>query len=122
MPGPSPTGYHSVTPRIFVENPARAVEFLRAAFDAVGDFNPDLPAELTIGDSMVLVSGTQVRAATSSFFYLYVADIDATYARALAAGAISLEEPKDVPYGDRRAMVEDPFGNAWQIATMLAVR
>jgi uncharacterized glyoxalase superfamily protein PhnB len=43
--------------------------------------------------------------------------IDATYNRALNAGALSLEEPRDVPYGDRRAMVEDPSGNVWQIAT-----
>ena len=44
-------------------------------------------------------------------------DADATYARALAAGARSLEPPTDMPYGDRRAMVEDAWGNTWQIAT-----
>lgn len=118
----SPTGYHSLTPRIFVEHPEAAVEFLRAAFGATGELKPGMPAELTIGDSMILVSGVEVRAATKSFFYLYVADVDATYTLALAAGANSLEDPKDVPYGDRRAMVEDPFGNGWQIATMLVAR
>jgi len=51
-----------------------------------------------------------------AFLYLYVDDID-TYQRALEAGAVSLEEPKDVPYGDRRGMVQDPCGNIWQIAT-----
>jgi uncharacterized glyoxalase superfamily protein PhnB len=40
-----------------------------------------------------------------------------TYRRALDAGAQSLEEPRDVPYGERRAMVKDPYGNIWQIAT-----
>ena len=52
-----------------------------------------------------------------AFLYLYVDDIDATYQRALRAGAVSLEEPQDLPYRDRRGMVEDPCGNIWQIAT-----
>jgi uncharacterized glyoxalase superfamily protein PhnB len=49
----------------------------------------------------------------------YVADTDATYQRALNAGARSLEEPFDTPYGDRRCMVEDKWGNTWQIATQM---
>jgi uncharacterized glyoxalase superfamily protein PhnB len=51
------------------------------------------------------------------FLYLYLEDTDAAYRRALEAGATSLEEPQDMFYGDRRAMVKDPFGNTWQIAT-----
>lgn len=118
----APTGYHNLTVRLFVEDPAAEVAFLRAAFGARGELPPDRPAELTIGDSLLLVSGTEVREATRSFLYLYLPDVDAAYARALQAGAVSLEEPRDVPYGDRRAMVEDAFGNAWQIATMLTPR
>lgn len=49
--------------------------------------------------------------------YLYVPDVDATFARAVEAGAVKREAPQDTPYGDRRAMVEDPGGNVWQIAT-----
>jgi uncharacterized glyoxalase superfamily protein PhnB len=49
--------------------------------------------------------------------YLYVDDADATYQRALKAAAVSLEEPTDMTYGDRRGMVQDPLGNIWQIAT-----
>jgi uncharacterized glyoxalase superfamily protein PhnB len=71
---------------------------------------------------MVMVSGVEVRAATRVFLYLYLDDVDAVYARAMALGATSLEAPKDVPYGDRRAMIEDPAGNTWQIATMLKPR
>jgi uncharacterized glyoxalase superfamily protein PhnB len=48
---------------------------------------------------------------------LYVEDADATYQRAIVAGAVSLEAPADMPYGDRRAMIRDPGGNVWQIAT-----
>jgi len=51
------------------------------------------------------------------FLYVYVADADDAYRRALDAGAVSLEEPWDTPYGDRRGMFQDPHGNVWQIAT-----
>ena len=118
----APTGYHNLTIRLFVEDLALEVAFLHAAFGATGGLPDGRPAELTIGDSLLLVSGTEARPATRSFLYLYVPDVDAVYARALAAGATPLEAPRDVPYGDRRTMVEDPFGNAWQIATMLTPR
>ena len=51
-----------------------------------------------------------------AFLYVYVDDADATYERAVAAGASTIEAPLDTPYGDRRAMVRDPFGNVYQIA------
>jgi uncharacterized glyoxalase superfamily protein PhnB len=114
-----PEGWHSVTPRLVVEDVAAEVAFLRAAFQASGEFHAERPAEMLIGDSIVMVSGTGVRSAMPSFLYLYVEDVDAAFARALAAGADAVEEPHDVPYGDRRAMVTDPAGNAWQIATRL---
>lgn len=114
-----PDGWHTVTPRLFVETPEKLAAFLVSAFGAVEEprFREDAPIELRIGDSMVMVGDTRTRHATSSFFYLYVPDTDATYRRAVAAGAKSLEEPEMMFYGDRRAMVEDPFGNVWQIAT-----
>ena len=65
------------------------------------------------------VSSVGPRDAMPAFLYLYVDDVDRTYQRTLEAGAVSLEEPKDLPYGDRRGMVKDPFGNVWQIATQL---
>jgi uncharacterized glyoxalase superfamily protein PhnB len=52
-----------------------------------------------------------------TMFYLYVEDCDTLYKRALSAGATSISEPKDQPYGDRSAGVNDPFGNKWYIAT-----
>lgn len=117
MPGYIPDGYSALTSRIFVDDPAAMVAFLVAAFDAAGELVGVRPAEMRVGGDVLLVGSTQVRSATSSAFYFYVPDADATYARALAAGASSMEEPGDTPYGDRRAMVTDPFGNSWQIAT-----
>jgi uncharacterized glyoxalase superfamily protein PhnB len=52
-----------------------------------------------------------------SMFYVYVPDCDALYRRALAAGAKSLHELADQPYGDRTGAVTDPFGNIWYVAT-----
>jgi uncharacterized glyoxalase superfamily protein PhnB len=93
-----------------------AVNFLRHVFDAEGHVEDGRPAEMLIGDSLVMVSGAGERELFPAFLYVYVADADATYARATAAGASTIEEPLDTPYGDRRAMVRDPFGNVFQIA------
>lgn len=111
-----PEGWHSITPRIVVDDPAGLVEFLKQVFNATGDLRTDRPSVLTIGDSLVMISGVGIRDVMPAFLYLYVDDVDASYKRALEAGAISLEGPQDLPYGDRRGMVEDPFGNIWQIA------
>ena len=114
-----PTGFHSVTPRIVCRNPADLVAFLKRVFDGRGEFVAAAPSQIRIGDSIVMVSGAGSRQPFSSLLYVYVDDVDATYERALSAGAMSIEEPSDLPYGDRRAMVRDPFGNEWQIATHL---
>ena len=66
---------------------------------------------------MLMVSASLERGPAPAFLYVYVEDTDATYRRALAAGATSLEPPRDLPYGHRRAMVRDAWGNTWQIAT-----
>jgi uncharacterized glyoxalase superfamily protein PhnB len=112
-----PEGWHSITPRLVVHEPAKLVDFLKKVFGARGDFTGDLPSVMRIGDSMVMVSGAGPRDPMPAFLYLYVDDVDATYERALEAGAVCLEEPVDLPYGDRRGMVRDPSGNLWQIAT-----
>jgi uncharacterized glyoxalase superfamily protein PhnB len=99
-----------------VRDLAVEVEFLRAVFGATGDVHPGRPAEMRIGDSVVMVSASGERELFTAFLYVYVADVDRAYQRALAAGAVSEEEPGDTPYGDRRAMVRDPSGNVFQIA------
>jgi PhnB protein len=112
-----PDGWHSVTPRLVVHDVARLVKFFKQAFGATGDYHADSPSQIRIGDSLVMVSGVGPRDTMPAFLYLYVEDVDATYRRAMKAGAISLEEPQEMPYGDRRGMVKDPAGNIWQIAT-----
>jgi uncharacterized glyoxalase superfamily protein PhnB len=99
-----------------VEDPAGAVQFLRGVFEAHGDYHPDRPAEMVVGDSVVMVSAAGPREAFPAFLYVYVDDADTTYERALAFGAQTLEPPLDTPYGDRRAMIRDAFGNVYQIA------
>jgi PhnB protein len=111
-----PPEFHSVTPRMVVSDAAGAVEFLRAVFDAVGEVQVGRPTELRIGDSLVMVTSADERELFPAFLYVYVGDADLVYNRALNAGAMSLEAPLNTPYGDRRAMVRDPFGNVFQIA------
>lgn len=108
--------FHSVTTRMVVSDAAAAVEFLRTVFDAVGQVRVGGPTEVRIGDSLVMVTSAVERELFPAFLYIYVDDADLVYRRALAAGALSLEAPFNTPYGDRRAMVRDPFGNVFQIA------
>jgi PhnB protein len=75
-------------------------------------------AELSLGESLLMTGdpmGPQVIPPGSAS--VYVPDVNATYTQALAAGAKSLEEPKDQFYGDRTARIIDPCGNQWAIAT-----
>jgi uncharacterized glyoxalase superfamily protein PhnB len=117
-----PPGWHSVVPRLVTDDVAGLVAFLRRVFGATGEASADRPAVLQIGDAHVMVSGVGPRPATAAFLYVYVDDADATWRWAVEAGARSLEEPSDMPYGDRRGMVEDRWGNVWQIATYRAPR
>jgi PhnB protein len=112
-----PAGWHSITPRLVVAHPARLVQFLRTAFGAKGELRDGAPAVMTIGDSLVMVSGIEPRPPMPAFIYISLEDSHETNERALDAGARSVEGPTDTPYGDRRAIVEDPCGNLWQIAT-----
>lgn len=118
-----PAGWHSVTPRIVAHNPGALVEFLLHVFEGTaGERSTSAPIILRIGDSNVMISEVGIRGPSRAFLYVYVHDVDATYRRALERGAQSIEEPFDTPYGDRRCMIEDQWGNTWQIAVYLAGR
>ena len=112
-----PEGWHTVTPRLFVADASKLVDFLKRAFGASGNFRSGGPSEIHIGDSIVMVGEAGVRDAMPAFLYLYLEDADGAYRRAVEGGATVIEEPRDMFYGDRRATVRDPFGNIWQIAT-----
>jgi PhnB protein len=112
----TPRGWHTVTPRIVVHEAGKLVAFVKHVFGATGDYRPDTPAVLKIGDSIVMVSDAGTRRPSPAFLCVYVEDADTTYQRAVEAGARALEAPTDLPYGDRRGMVEDNWGNTWQIA------
>jgi PhnB protein len=115
-----PDGYHTLTPRMVVSDVAGAVAFLRVTFGATGDIVDGRPTEVMIGDSVVMVSPAGERDPFPTFLYVYVADADVCHRRAVAAGAETIEAPLDTPYGDRRAMVRDPYGNLFQIAHRVA--
>jgi PhnB protein len=113
----APPGRHTLTPRIVVRDAGGLIHFLRRAFNVTGEVQNDRPSEIEIGDSVIMISDAGPREVMPAFLYVYVDDVDATYRRALEAGATSVEEPLDLPYGDRRGMVRDAWGNLWQIAT-----
>lgn len=112
-----PEGWHTVTPRIVAHDARHLVEFLRRVFDATGDYLDTRPSVMQIGDSQLMISDAGIRSPMGAFLYVYVDDTDVVYRRAVEAGATTLEEPVETPYGDRRCMVEDEWGNTWQIAT-----
>jgi PhnB protein len=117
-----PDGYNNVTPYLVVSDAGKLIDFLKETFGAKERMRMPGPdgmvahAELEIGDSVVMM-GTNPSDLFPAMLYVYVDDADATYRKALAAGAVSTEEPNDTFYGDRRAEVRDPFGNRWSFAT-----
>jgi PhnB protein len=117
-------GFRTITPYILVGGAAKFIEFLTQAFGAQERGRVPVPsgkimhAEVKVGDSILELSdGNDQYPPTLVALHYYVDDVDATYARAIEAGAISTHAPVDQPYGDREAGVKDPFGNNWFIAT-----
>lgn len=121
---PIPDGYHSVTPYLIVQGASGLIDFVKQVFNGEAFVRMEradgtiLHAEVRIGDSVVMLSDAGGESTPMpGMLHLYVNDADATYRRALAAGATSLQEPANQFYGDRSAGVKDQFGNQWWIAT-----
>lgn len=120
-----PKGHHAVAPYLVVPGVARLVEFLKASFGAElaapMATRPDgsvMHADVTIGGSHVMMgepSGSF--SPMPAMVHLYVPDVDAAYAAAIAAGAESVTEPSLQTYGDRSGGVKDASGNIWWLAT-----
>lgn len=130
MVNPIPAGYHSVTPYLMVRDAARAIAFYREAFGAqeVMRFNDPggriAHAEIRVGDSHVMLAdenqdfaGPQTLGGAGVSLMLYVEDVDATFAKAVAAGATVRRPVADQFYGDRVGTLTDPFGHVWSIGT-----
>ena len=129
---PIPEGMHSVTPHLVCDDASRAIEFYERAFgatDAARLPGPDgrlMHAHVRIGDSVVMLVdenramgalGPRAVGGTPVTLHLYVDDVDAVFARAVAAGATAVMAPADMFWGDRYGVAEDPFGHRWSIAT-----
>jgi uncharacterized glyoxalase superfamily protein PhnB len=119
-----PQGLHNVNPYLHPRRAEPLIAFLKRAFAAeeVAKYaSPDgvvQHAVVRVGDSIVEMGEAQGKYETMpAMFYLYVPNVDAVYRQAVAAGAISFQEPADQFYGDRTAAVRDNFGNKWYIAT-----
>ncbi len=127
-----PDGYYSLTPYLVIKGAAEAIEFYKKVFGAVetvrmpGEGGRIMHAEVKIGNSMLMLSDENAESgylspatlggATASVM-LYTDDVDATFKKAIAAGAKSESEPADMFWGDRMGNLKDPFGHNWAIAT-----
>ena len=123
-PSHKPQGYTSVAPYLVVAGAERTIEFLTRAFDAVelrrfaDPSGRVMHAEVRIDDTVVMIAdGGEGWPPVAAHVHVYVPDVDATYARALASGAVSLQAPVQKEDEDRRSGVRDPGGTTWWIAT-----
>lgn len=131
---PIPEGSHTVTPGLCVRGAAEAIKFYKKALGAEelmrmpGPDGRIMHAEIKIGDSIVFLSdecpempgscrAPQTLKGTSTALNLYVADVDAQFARALKAGGKQIMPVADMFWGDRYGQFQDPFGHLWGLAT-----
>ncbi|HVC01460.1 MAG TPA: VOC family protein [Steroidobacteraceae bacterium] len=127
MPAPhKPEGYTTVSPYLVVNGARSTIDFLVRVFDAVElrRFEDSsckiMHAEVRVADSVVMLAdGGPHWPPVPCYVHVYVPDVDATYRRALEAGAVSVQEPIKKSDADKRGGVKDPGGTTWWIATML---
>lgn len=119
-----PAGYTTVSPYLIVNGAAGTIDFLARVFGAVelrrfpAEDGKVMHAEVRIDDTVVMVAdAAEGWPSLASHVHVYVADVDDTYRRALAAGAESVQEPVKKDDEDRRGGVKDPGGTTWWIAT-----
>ena len=132
MTRPIPTGFHTLTPHIVVNDGAAAIEFYKKAFGAqelsrllTPDGKTVMHAQLKIGDSTLMLGGEmpprvlspKSRGGTSTNLHLYVADADAAFNLAVKTGCKVIMPIADAFWGDRYGVVEDPSGHQWSLAT-----
>src|SRR5688572_9047826 len=122
-----PEGHQTVMPYLMLDGALKFIEFTKTVFNATvtlnmhkmrEDYHTVLHSELQIGSSTIMFSDAseQWKKQTANLF-VYVADADETYHKALAEGAKTIMELSDQNYG-RTCGVEDPFGNTWWITSL----
>ena len=129
---PIPDDYPRVTPYLCVDGAAAAIDFMVEVFDATERMRISAPgglighAEVAIGDSIIMVSdeypemdviGPKKIGGTAVTVMVYVEDADATFAKAVAAGATAERPVETHFYGDRGGQFIDPFGHRWNVST-----
>jgi len=132
---PIPEGYHSITPYLSIKGAAEAIAYYQRAFGAVELYRLAMPdgrighAELQIGDSRIMLAdempempdavaqSPRTLKGTSFGLALYLKDVDAAFAQAVAAGGTVKRPVKMQFYGDRSGTLEDPFGHIWTLST-----
>ncbi|MFG2640471.1 VOC family protein [Streptomyces sp. NPDC048370] len=129
---PVPEDYPSLTPYLSVDGAAAAIDFYVAVLGATERMRMPAPggtvghAELQLGSSVLMLAdeypgigfrSPKTLGGTPVTLHVYVQDVDAVFAKALAHGATELRPIKDEFYGDRTGQFEDPFGHRWSVAT-----
>lgn len=130
---PIPEDYPRVVPYLHVDGASAAIDFYVQVLGATermrmpGDTADSIGhAELQLGSGVIMLSdefpamgalGPTSVGGASVTIHVYVEDVDATFAKAVEAGARTLQEPTDQFYGDRSAQFEDPFGHRWNISS-----
>jgi len=128
---PIPEGFRTLTPYLYVTDAAAAIEFYKNAFGAQEiarmpgpDGKGVMHAELRIGDSRIMLAeamhgarSPKMLGGSTGAVHLYVENADATFDRAVKAGATATCAMMDAPWGDRFGKLTDPFGHDWSIAT-----
>ena len=129
---PIPQGFSSLSLHLNVEGAAAYIDFLKNAFGAIelsrspGPGGKLMHALVKIGDSMLMLNDDMcqqfgmppvLRGNLPLHINLYVPDVDATFAQAVAAGAQVTMPVADQFWGDRYGHLRDPFGFAWAVAT-----
>lgn len=119
-----PDNYSTVSPYLIVGGAEGTIEFLIKVFDAVelrrfpDDAGRIMHAEVRIEDTVLMIAdGAEGWPPVPSHVHVYVEDVDATYRRALEAGAASVQEPVKKNDADKRGGVKDAGGTTWWIAT-----
>lgn len=121
-----PPDYSTVSPYLVVDGAAGTIEFLKTVFNAIelrkfpSATGKLMHSEVRIGDTVVMIADCAENwPAIGSHVHVYVQDVDATYKRALEAGAISVQEPMKKGDENKRGGVKDAGGTTWWIATMV---